>query len=207
MTLSSGAKAAVPPLLALNVLVSAIGLYGFRPKLTAAVLGQSLAGGLVGIVIGAWTFPYLPERFVVLAMAIALFGGSASGRSTSRRRGWKVIAGAGATSGLATAWTATPGPIMALGLIRAGYEGTVVRRLVQPISFITYSAALGLLGRSAWRTVTVTQHILPVVVATVLGGTAGLVIGPRIPSRVVVPAIRILAAVAGFILLWRAVVG
>lgn len=98
----------------------------------------------------------------------------------------------GATSGIATSWTATPGPVMALGLIMAG-------------SLAAYCIALGLLGRTVWSAIATAPQTVPLVAATVIGSLFGLLIGPRLPSPVVVPAIRLFSAVAGFVLLARAI--
>ena len=204
LVIASGARAAVPTLLALNIVVSLVGIYGFRLKTGGAAFGQSIAGALLGILIGTFTFPYLSETFVEVSMAVLLLGGSMAGWISPRREGWKTITGAGTTAGLATAWTATPGPVMALGLVLAGHEGAAVRRLVQPISLITYGVAFGLLGRTAWSAVADDPNMMLLVVVTVAGGILGLVIGPRLPSAAVVPAVRVVSAVAGFVLLSRA---
>jgi hypothetical protein len=95
----------------------------FGWKKGAGALGQSLGGTLVGISIGAATFAYLSESFVTVTMALVLLGGSLFGWVSCQRLGWKTIAGIGTLSRIATAWTATPGSVIALGLIMAGYDG------------------------------------------------------------------------------------
>ena len=200
-----GAKAAVPVMLTLNFVVSLIGLWGFRRETGTTAIGQSIAGGLLGIAIGTVTFPLLSETFVTVAMALVLLGGAMSGRLSPGHAGWRSVVGIGSISGIATAWTATPGPVMALGLILAGYPGTAIRQLVQPIALVCYGAALAMLGRAAWTTVASSQQILPLLSATIVGSVLGLVVGPRLPSQLITPAIRAFATIAGIILLARAV--
>ena len=200
-----GAKAAVPVLLTLNLVVSLIGLWGFRRKTETTVIGQSVFGGLIGIVIGTVTFPALSDTFVTVVMALVLLGGAIPGLVPPGHADWRTVVGLGSISGIATAWTATPGPVMALGLILAGYPGTAIRQLVQPIALVCYGAALAMLGRAAWANVASSQHILPLLLATIVGSVVGLVVGPRLPSQLITPAIRAFATIAGTALLGRAI--
>ena len=200
-----GAKAAVPVLLTLNLVVSLIGLWGFRRETGTIAIGQSIAGGLLGIAIGTVTFPALSETFVTIVMSLVLLGGAVSGKVSPGHAGWRSVVGIGSISGIATAWTATPGPVMALGLILAGYPGTAIRQLVQPIALVCYGAALAMLGRAAWAAVAGSEQILPLLAVTVVGSMLGLAVGPRLPSQVVTPTIRAFAAIAGTALLGRAI--
>ena len=205
LVLGSGAKAAVPTLLALNVVVSIIGMYGFRLEDGAGAVGQSIGGTLVGILVGAATFPYLSESFVTTTMGLMLLGGSLLGWGSCRQLGWKAVAGIGTISGIATAWSATPGPVMALGLIMAGHDGSRVRLLVQPISLAAYGIALGMLGQTVWSVALTAPHMGSLLATTVMGSLLGLLVGPRLPSPIFLHAIRIFSAIAGLMLLARAI--
>ncbi|MHA1158574.1 MAG: sulfite exporter TauE/SafE family protein [Alphaproteobacteria bacterium] len=206
LIVTMGAKSAVPVLLALNLVVSSIAVFAAR-GLRWALVWPSLAGALVGLVVGALTFAHLPEDVVVLAIAVMLLGGALPVRPGARRRaGRPTILAVGALSGLATIWTATPGPVMALGSVLSGQDGAAVRRLVQPVAFFSYGAAFVLLGRTGWDTALAVNSAWLLVGATILGTLSGLALGPRLPSGVIVPAIRILGLVAGLILLARALV-
>ena len=205
LVFAAGAKAAVPVLLTLNLVVSLIGLWGFRRETGTAVIGQSVFGGLIGIVIGTVTFPALSDTFVTVVMALVLLGGAIPGWMPPGHADWRTVVGIGSISGIATAWTATPGPVMALGLILAGYQGPAIRQLVQPIALVCYGAALGLLGCTNWAAVASSQQILPLLAATIIGSMLGLAVGPRLPSQVITPTIRVFAAISGAVLLARAI--
>ena len=199
-----GAKAAVPVLLLLNLVVSCIGLAGYRREAGVGAVGQSVLSALLGIALGSLTFPHLSETFVAIAMAVMLLGGALSARVSEQRAGWEAVIGLGILSGITTAWTATPGPVMALRLILAGHPGHAVRRLVQPIALVSYGVAFALLGLTVWSTVSSMPRIALLVTAAISGSLLGLAVGPRLPALVVIPAIRIFAALAGVILLIRA---
>jgi uncharacterized membrane protein YfcA len=204
LVLAIGAKAAVPVLLLLNFAVSAIAVTGFRRADAGAAFAATLLATLAGIALGAALFPYLSERLVTAAMAMLLLLGAAIANLRPSRSGRPLVVGAGLLAGAATAWTATPGPVMALGLIMSGHGGDVVRRLLQPIALLAYGVAFAATGPSNWAEVA-DLPLTPGLTAGALAGSAlGLAIGPRLPARFLIFAIRVLAAVAGLVLLARA---
>lgn len=204
LVLVLGAKAAVPLLLLLNLVVSVVAVVGFRRADAGAAFAVTLLASLAGIALGTVMFPYLSETLVTAAMAVLLLSGAAVGSARPRRSGRTLVAGAGLLAGAATAWTATPGPVMALGLVMSGYSGEVVRRLVQPIALITYGVAFAAAGPSAWDAVAGMAVTPALALGAIAGSAAGLAIGPRLPAALLILAIRALAAIAGCVLLARA---
>ncbi|MFV0299256.1 MAG: TSUP family transporter [Hyphomicrobiaceae bacterium] len=198
-----GAKTSVPLLLALNLIVSLVALLGLERNDLVRSLLMSLAGTLVGIGLGSLVVRSLPEPVVIASMAVLLIGGAAVASVPARQAGTVVQSAIGLLAGLATVATATPGPVMALGLILSGAEGPAVRRRVQPIAAVAYAAALASLGPEAWHEVIANSALSPLLLATGLGSVAGLVIGPKLPSAVILAVIRIISAGAGVALLAR----
>ena len=90
-----GAKTAAPVLLLMNFVVSGIGILGLRNIAGGAAVGQSMVGALIGIALGAITFPSLSETFVSLAMAVMRLGGAAYAGAAPWWAGWQAVAGAG----------------------------------------------------------------------------------------------------------------
>ena len=204
LVLVLGAKAAVPLLLLLNFVVSVVAVIGFRRADAGAAVAITLLASLAGIALGTVLFPYFSEILVTAAMAALLLSGAAIASVRPRRSSQKLVAGAGLLAGAATAWTATPGPVMALGLVMSGYSGDAVRRLVQPIALITYGVAFAAAGPANWAAVAEMALTPALVLGAVAGSAVGLSLGPRLPAALLVLAIRALAAIAGCVLLARA---
>jgi uncharacterized membrane protein YfcA len=204
LVLALGAKAAVPLLLLLNLLVSVVAVIGFRRADAGAAFLVTLIASLAGIALGTVLFPYLSETLVTAAMAVLLLSGAAIASVRPRRSSPALVAGAGLLAGAATAWTATPGPVMALGFVMSGYSGEAVRRLVQPIALITYGVAFAAAGPSTWVAAAEMALTPALVLGAIAGSAVGLAIGPRLPAALLILAIRALAAIAGCVLLARA---
>jgi uncharacterized membrane protein YfcA len=204
LVLAIGAKAAVPVLLFLNFAVSAVAVAGFRRADAGAAFAATLFASLAGIALGAALFPFLSEMLLTLAMAALLLLGAATASLRPGRSGPPLVIGAGLLAGAATAWTATPGPIMALGLLMSGYSGEVVRRLLQPIALLAYGVAFAATGPATWAAVADLPLTLPLTAGALAGTALGLAIGPRLPAKFLILAIRVLAAIAGLVLIARA---
>jgi uncharacterized protein len=204
LVLALGAKATVPLLLLLNLVVSVVAVLGFRRADAGAAFVVTLLASLAGIALGTALFPYLSEILVTVAMAVLLLSGAAVASVRPRKSGAPLVAGAGLLAGAATAWTATPGPVMALGLVMSGYSGEVVRRLVQPVALITYGVAFAAAGPSTWAAVAGMALTPALVMGAIAGSAVGLAIGPRLPAALLILAIRALAVIAGCVLLARA---
>ena len=90
---------------------------------------------------------------------------------------------------------------MALGFVWSGFDGSEIRKLVQPFACICYATALvahGIVDPNALAPVLDRPALAA---AVLLGGVAGLVLGPKLPGHVIIHAIRGIAAIAGLFLL------
>jgi uncharacterized protein len=201
LMMSLGAKEAVPVLLALNIIVSLVGLFGVK-RGDLRDLALPLLGSGLGVALGGVAFSWFSERMVLgLTGALLILGGAARVRAGGEVNG-RLATAAGAIAGVATAWTATPGPVAALGLGLSGHGGERLRRILQPFSLVSYSLAFALSGPSSW---TLAATIEPnVLLAVFVGAAAGLAIGGRLPGALIVAAIRVLALAAGTLLVARA---
>ena len=138
-----GTATAVPVLLMLNTLVSAVAVdrqvWGREKKL----IGNAIIGCLVGIVLGLLVYPFLTEQTVLSFTAIFLLIGVLTSilptGSNINPTGFKLVSG---LAGLATVWAATPGPLMVLGLLATGRTAHQARQLIQPVSLVAYGVAL-----------------------------------------------------------------
>lgn len=203
LLITLGAKSAVPVLLALNLLVSCIALWGMGRDVLHAVVLRAFGGCLAGEVIGSAVYPYLTDAAVLIMTAGILIAGSIPLSADRERIKSRFVVGIGVVAGIATSWTATPGPVMALGLILSGYDGVIVRRLVQPIAVLAYGAALGLHGPGAWALVAGAPQISGLLGVTIAGSLAALAIRDHLPSVAIITSIRVLSAIAGVFLLAR----
>jgi len=203
--LTIGAARAVPLLLLLNVVVSLIatpGTVGVQDR--RPVIRLALAC-IVGIAVGMVIYPYLSETVVLVIAGTMLVVGALVAFLPASKTGKRMILPISGLSGLATVWAATPGPLMALGLIMADYPAAKVRKLVQPIALIGYSVALLLHGPAGWAYVA-DQPMLPLyVAAAVAGSLLGRVLGPYLPKVVISGGIRAVSLIAGMVLIYRAV--
>lgn len=204
LMVSMDPKRAVALLLLLNVMVSAIALLGVDRSHWRAAFGPAIWMA-AGVAIGVATFAHLSGSVVMVLVALMLI--AASFPMASLATGKSVFAPAAifALAGIATAWTATPGPLMALGFASAGHPTNNIRRVVQPLALLAYGVAALLNARAVFEAASILaqQPVLPI--ALVCGAISGLGAGVRLPSLFVLPAIRAIAAVAGTILLVRLV--
>jgi uncharacterized protein len=202
LILALGAKAAVPVLLALNLLVSAFALFRVQRE-DWAVAVKSLGWVVFGLLIGAATFSVLSTLAISLIVAVILLVAAIPPQLLRAQPPRGAVEIAAVLTGLATCWTATPGPIMALGFIWGGVDGTAVRRVVQPLAFVCYGTALSLHGQDG-RAALVALAAQPLSwLAVSLGSALGLALGSRLPSNLIVPGLRVIAALAGLFLLFR----
>jgi len=200
-----GPSIAVPLLLLLNTLVSAIGCKGVLGRAEFSQIKPAIPACLAGIALGSLTYSFLPETFILALTGILLIAGTIATfliRGTVAKQSLHAVS---ALSGVATAWTATPGPLLALGLILFGYAAKEVRRLVQPIALVAYGVALlpHLLinGKQLFSI----SGLWMLLVATVIGSLLGLWLGPRLAGGIITSVIRLISIIAGVLLLYRAI--
>jgi uncharacterized membrane protein YfcA len=202
--LSIGTQSAVPLLLLLNVVVSAIATPGTVTPQDRRVVMKSALACIVGIVLGILVYGSLSEAAVLaIAGGLLIIGALSTFLPISHAGGRAVLPVAG-LSGLATVWAATPGPLMALGLILADYPAAKVRKLVQPIALIGYSVALLLHGATGWAYISGQPLLAGLLVATVAGSLMGRFLGPKLPKTVISSGIRGTSLIAGVVLIYRA---
>lgn len=202
MFVQIGTQAAVPLLLLLNVVVSVIAVPGTVRRTDWPVIKPAALACVLGIVAGIAIYPLFSEAMILaIAGGLLLIGAFSTllPASSAAKRAFLPICG---LSGLATVWAATPGPLMALGLILSDYPAAAVRKLVQPIALIGYSAALALHAVGGFDS----HPMLPAfLAATVVGSLAGRWIGPNLPRQVITLGIRGISMLAGLVLIYRAV--
>jgi len=202
--LSIGTESAVPLLLLLNVVVSIIAVPGTvsvadrRPVTTAAL------ACVVGIVAGIAVYSLLSEAAVLAIAGGLLVVGALITFLPITHAGKRAFVPVSVLSGLATVWAATPGPLMALGLILADYPPAKIRKLVQPIALIGYSVALLLHGGTGWGHITGEPNLVAYLIAAVIGSLVGRILGPSLPRAIIANGIRAVSLIAGAVLLYRA---
>ncbi len=202
--LSIGAESAVPLLLLLNVVVSAVAAPGSVEAVDRPAVFRAALACTVGIIAGIMIYPYLSEAAVLAIAGGMLIVGALITFLPVSNAGKRAILPVSGLSGLATVWAATPGPLMALGLILAEYPATKVRKLVQPIALIGYSAALLLHGSSGWQHISNQPQLIGLLIAVTFGSLMGRFLGPKLPQAAISTGIRGISLFAGFVLLYRA---
>ncbi len=204
--LQIGTESAVPILLLLNMVVSAIATPGTVSRIDRQVVMTAAFACVLGIGMGIVIYPYLTEAMVLaIAGGLLVFGAISTFLpiSTTGKRALLPISG---LSGLATVWAATPGPLMALGLILADYPVAKVRKLVQPIALVGYSLAFLLHATVSWDRIVSDPRLSMFLIATVLGSLIGRWVGPSLPRAVISSGIRGISLLAGLLLVYRAIV-
>ncbi len=198
-----GTDVAVPLLLLLNTLVSAVATDWRLLRAEWAIIKTSLIGCVAGIGLGALTFTLLSEAVLLGITALLLTIGVAATlfRVRVTARGFLTISG---LSGLATVWAATPGPLMVLGLIASGRNGAEVRKLVQPIALVAYGLALMLHMMSGRQSVFSTPDLMGLLGAAIAGSIVGRVIGKYLPVPLISNTIRVISILAAVVLFRRA---
>lgn len=202
MFVQIGTHAAVPLLLLLNVVVSVVAVPGTVRPTDWPVVKPAAIVCVIGILAGIVIYPLFSEAMVLTIAGGLLVIGAISTilpPSNAGKRAFLPICG---LSGLATVWAATPGPLMALGLMLSDYPAEIVRKLVQPIALIGYSFAFVLHAFGGFELHPMTLTFL---VATVLGSLAGRWIGPHLPRQIITSGIRGVSMLAGLVLIYRAV--
>lgn len=200
-----GTSVAVPVLLMLNTLVSAVALDWRLWLSEKKTIKTAIMGCLVGVALGLVVYPYLSEQIVLGLTAVLLLVGVLTTliplRSMIGSRGFAAISG---LSGLATVWAATPGPLMVFGLIATGRSPRDTRKLVQPIALIAYGVALLLHSLVDGGGFAQAPGVWAFVAATLLGSFLGRLIGPRLPQNLIKNTIRVISIIACYALFRRA---
>ena len=198
-----GPSMAVPLLLLLNTLVSAVGCRGVFGRTEFKQIKPAIPACLFGIALGSLTYSFLPEAFILAITGILLIAGTIATFLVRGRIIKQSLYVVSVFAGVATAWTATPGPLLVLGLIMFGFAATEVRRLVQPIALFAYGVALlPHLFVSGIQIVTLPGFV-GLLLSTLVGSLLGLWLGPRLPGAIVASAIRLISIVAGLVLIVR----
>lgn len=197
MMISLGISTAVPVLLLLNTLVSAAALDLRSWSLETKTILRSICSALIGIVAGLAVYSLFSEQALLLTTAAFLFAGLLANfvqvPPVFGRHG--VVAFSG-VSGLATAWTATPGPLIILGLLTSGRTAQEARVLVQPVAFVAYGAAFLLHGVLSSVRGTTAPGVEMLVVAAIIGGLTGRVVGRHLPQKLIKTAICVISVAA-----------
>ncbi len=198
-----GTSVAVPLLLLLNTIVSAVAADRKVLQANRAIIALSILGCLIGIVLGRLTHAMVSEAAVLgITATLLLIGVATTFFSFSvKTSGFVAVSG---FAGLATIWAATPGPLMVFGLMALGRTPGDVRRLVQPIALVAYGISLLLHGASGWNAIVSTPAILVFVTATIIGSLIGRLVGPHLPRAFIVNTIRVISVFACFALYRRA---
>ena len=200
-----GTATAVPVLLMLNTLVSAIAVDTRIWSTGRTLIGNAILGSLAGIVLGLLVYPYLSERIVLSLTAVLLLIGVASTlvpmKSNISLFGYRTVSG---LSGLATVWAATPGPLMMFGLLAVGRSAKEARRLVQPVALVAYGVAFTLHAVTGWQTFANADGLVQFALAATVGSILGRLIGPKLPQNIIANAIRVISIVACVALFHRA---
>jgi uncharacterized membrane protein YfcA len=202
--LTIGPASAVPLLLLLNVVVSLIATPGAVTAQDRTPVFRLALACVAGIAIGIVIYPYLSPATVLAIAGTMLVVGALVAFLPVSEAGKRAILPVSGLSGLATVWAATPGPLMALGLIMAGHPGARVRKLVQPIALIGYSVALLLHGPAGWAYIVDQPMLAWYLAAAIIGSLLGRMLGPALPQVVISSGIRAISLIAGMVLIYRA---
>jgi len=205
MMILLGTSAAVPLLLLLNTVVSAVATARQVLKTDRQTVRKAITGFPVGGVAGRSVYPWLSEAIVLTLTASLLLIGLLTTLLPLRRAvgtaGFSTIFG---LSGLATVWAATPGPLMVFGLIAKGRQAKDVAKLVQPIALVAYGIAFLLHSLSAPQAFTYGPQIWGFVALTLIASLRGRIVGPYLPQTLVTAAIRVVSLLACGVLFLRA---
>lgn len=200
-----GTATAVPVLLMLNTLVSAIAVDPHIWQRDKELIRTAIIGCIAGILLGLVVYPYLSERLVLSLTATLLLIGVVTTFAPLKSRmgqfGFSSVSGA---SGLATVWAATPGPLMVFGLLAIGRPAPEVRKLVQPVALVAYGIAFALHSLTDWSAITQAPGLFQFALAALVGSILGRLIGPFLPQRLISNTIRVISIVACAVLFRRA---
>ncbi len=207
MMILLGTSTAIPVLLLLNTIVSAVATDRRVLTLERRTILTAIIGCLIGIVVGLAVYPMLSEAFVLALTASLLLIGLVTTLIPLHKAigttGFTFVSG---LSGLATVWAATPGPLMVFGLIAKGRSAKDVAKLVQPIALVAYGVAFLLHSLPNVQAVSADTQVMGFAVITLIGSLLGRVIGPYLPQSLVKAAIRVVSLIACCVLFQRAYV-
>ncbi len=205
MMILLGTSTAVPILLLLNTVVSAVATDRQVLKDDRQTIRTAIIGCLIGVVAGLVVYPWLSEAFVLALTASLLLIGFVTTLLPLRRSlgtaGFSTVSG---LSGLATVWVATPGPLMVFGLIAKGRTAKEVAKLVQPIALVAYGIAFLLHSLSETQALAYGPQLWGFVALTLIGSLFGRAVGPYLPQTLVTTAIRVVSLIACGVLFHRA---
>jgi len=198
-----GTPVAVPVLLLLNTIVSAVATEWQTVQSHFRLIALSISGCLAGIALGALTYAILSEAAILGITATLLLLGVVTTffHLSVRIPGFISVSG---LSGVATVWAATPGPLMVFGLMALGRSPSDIRRLVQPIALVAYGVSLLLHGLSGWQPITETPAVPVFAAATIVGSLIGRAIGPYLPRGFIINSVRLVSLFACLALYRRA---
>ncbi|WP_170421783.1 TSUP family transporter [Ruegeria arenilitoris] len=205
MMILLGTSTAVPILLLLNTIVSAVATDRQVLKADRQTIRTAIIGCLAGVVAGLVVYPWLSEAFVLALTASLLLTGLVTTLLPLRRAigtaGFSTVSG---LSGLVTVWAATPGPLMVFGLIAKGRPAKEVAKLVQPIALVAYGVAFLLHSLSDTQAFAHSPQLWGFVALTLIGSLLGRAVGPHLPQTLVTTAIRVVSLIACGVLFHRA---
>lgn len=205
MMILLGTATAVPALLLLNTIVSAVATDWRIISAERKTITTAIAGCLTGVILGLAIYPWLSEPFVLALTGTLLLIGVLTtlipARAAIGTTGFATVSG---LSGLATVWAATPGPLMVFGLMAKGRPARDVARLVQPIALVAYGIAFLLHSLSDWQSIPLGPQLWAFAGVTVLGSLGGRVARPYLPQSAIKTAIRLISVIACYVLFQRA---
>ncbi|WP_377194410.1 TSUP family transporter [Ruegeria meonggei] len=205
MMIMLGTPTAVPILLLLNTVVSAVATDRHVLKNNRRIIVTAVIGCAVGVAAGRIVYPLLSEAFVLALTACLLLIGLVTTllplRGSIGNVGFSAVTG---LSGLATVWAATPGPLMVFGLIANGRSAKEVAKLVQPIALVAYGIAFLLHNLSGAQSISYGSSVWGFLAITLIGSLLGRATGPNLPQAVVIAAIRVVSLIACCVLFYRA---
>ena len=199
-----GVHAAVPLLLLLNLLVSVVATAGGARAVAWRDVGLVALASTLGSAVAVPMLPYISADALKLVTAAVLLLIALRRPSRGGTAGWRgtwLVGIAGLASGMLTAWTATPGPVVPIGMAYAGRGGETIRRAMQPISIWGYGCALALLGAPPTLHALALPEMVPFGLATLAGSLLGLPARHLVPADRVAPAVRVIAALAAVTLI------
>ena len=219
LMLTLGVTIAVPLLLLLNTIVSLVGtVCGYRSERKRIAnydlppADRLIVGIAAGIGLGAITYPYVSSKLILLATGLVLlFSAFVSLLATglikvdSPHLNRSALLVVSVIAGFATSWTATPGPILALGLIILGLSSRQVRWFIQPLALIAYAAALLLHLYFDGAIFLAASNFLLYVVVALAGSIVGIVVVGRLPESFLTVSIKTFSVIAGGLLVYRAI--
>ncbi len=205
MMILLGTSTAVPILLSLNTIVSAVATDRHILKTEKETVFTAIIGCLIGVVAGLAVYPLLSEAFVLTPTACLLLIGLLTSLFPLRNAiGTAVSVTISGLSGLATVWAATPGPPIVFGLIAKGRSAMETAKLVQPTALVTSGIAFLLHNLSETQAIPFGPHLWVYVALTLTGSLCGRTVGAYLPQSFVTAAIRVIFLIACCVLFHHA---